>query len=81
MKGRFTELLASKYATHALDYIFTNPVFRNSRFTKNAGIPSHTAARFSRVLLEHDLLSTRIEAAGRQSAVYAFAPLLNLVKN
>ena len=61
MKGRFTELLASKYATHALDYIFTNPVFRNSRFTKNAGIPSHTA--------------------GRQSAVYAFAPLLNLVKN
>lgn len=80
MKLRFAELLASRWSTQALDYIFTNPVFRNSRFTKNAGIPNQTAARFSRKLLEENLLLTRLEPAGRQSAVYSFEPLLQLVR-
>lgn len=80
MKIRFSELLASRYSTQALDYIFTNPVFRNSRFTNNAGIPKQTAARFSRVLLENQLLETKLEPSGRQSAVHAFEPLLKLVR-
>jgi len=42
MKIRFLDLLASRYSTQALDYIFTNPVFRNSRFTNNSGIPKQT---------------------------------------
>lgn len=80
MKIRFLDLLASRYSTQALDYIFTNPVFRNSRFTNNSGIPKQTAARFSRVLLENQLLETKLEPSGRQSAVYAFEPLLKLVR-
>ena len=80
MKIRFSELLASRYSTQALDYIFTNPVFRNSRFTNNSGIPKQTAARFTRVLLDHQLLETKLEPSGRQSAVYAFEPLLELVR-
>ena len=80
MKVRFAELLNSAKAVTALDYIFTNPVFRNSRFTKHAGIPPHTAARFSRVLLDHNLLVPVREAAGRQSAIYSFEPLLRLVR-
>lgn len=80
MKGRFAELLNSPRAVTALDYVFTNPVFRNSRFTRNAGIPAHTAARFSRILLEQGLLAPVREAAGRQSAIYSFEPLLDLVR-
>ena len=80
MKGRFAELLNSAKAFTALDYIFTNPVFRNSRFTQHADIPPHTAARFSRILLEQGLLVPVREAAGRQSAIYSFEPLLNLVR-
>jgi Fic family protein len=80
MKVRFAELLASRWSVQALDYLFTNPVFRNSRFTRNAGIPPPTAARFTRKLAEEGLLSTRVEAAGRQSAVYSFEPLLALVR-
>lgn len=80
LKPRFTKLLASRWSTQALDYLFTNPVFRNSRFTKQSGIPSQTAARFSRKLLEEGILSVRLEASGRQSAVYSFEPLLELVK-
>jgi len=80
MKPRFTELLSSKYAVAALDYLFTYPVFNNSRFTKNAGIPSQTAARFTRVLLREGLLQSVIEASGRRPAVYRFEPLMERVR-
>ncbi len=80
MKPRFAELLASKYAMAALDYLFTHPVFSNSRFTRNAGIPSQTAARFSRVLLQEGLLQVVREPAGRRSARYRFEPLMQRVR-
>jgi len=80
MKPRFAELLASKYAVAALDYLFTNPVFSNSRFTRSAGIPSQTAARFSRVLLQHGLLQVVREPAGRRPAIYRFEPLMRRVR-
>lgn len=80
MKPRFIELLASKYAVAALDYLFTNPVFSNSRFTRNAGIPPQTAARFTRVLLRESLLQVVREAAGRSPAIYRFEPLMKRVR-
>lgn len=80
MKLRFADLLSSKYSVAALDYLFTNPVFRNNRFTRNAGIPSQTAARFTRILLQERLLETVQEAAGRKSAIYRFEPLMKLVR-
>ncbi|MFT3789830.1 MAG: Fic/DOC family N-terminal domain-containing protein [Rudaea sp.] len=80
MKPRFAELLASKYAVAALDYLFTNPVFANSRFTRAAGIPVQTAARFTRVLSQAGLLQIVIEASGRRSAIYRFEPLMQRVR-
>lgn len=80
MKIRFSKLLASKWSVAALDYLFTYPVFRNSRFTRSAGIPAQTAARFTRILLREDLLQTVQEAAGRRPAIYRFEPLMELVR-
>lgn len=80
MKLRFAELLSSKYAVSALDYLFTSPVFNNSRFTHFAGIPHQTAARFTRVLLQEGLLQTVREASGRRSAMYRFEPLMQRVR-
>lgn len=80
MKPRFAELLASRHAVTALDYLFTHPVFSNSRFTHKAGIPKQTAARFSRVLLDAGLLQVVREAAGRRSALYRFEPLMQRVR-
>lgn len=80
MKPRFSELLASKHAVAALDYLFTYPVFGNSRFTRSAGIPAQTAARFTRVLLQAGLLQPVIEASGRRSAIYRFEPLMQKVR-
>jgi len=80
MKQEFSNALASKWSVNALDYVFTNPVFRNNRFTHHGGIPPASAARFTRVLLEHNLLRTLEEPSGRRSALYAFEPLLELVR-
>ena len=80
MKPRFADLLGSRYSVAALDYLFTWPVFRNSVFAQKAGIPAPTARRFTRVLLEQDLIETVREASGRRSAIYRFEPLMERVR-
>lgn len=80
MKVVFSELLSSRWSVNALDYIFTNPVFKNSRFTSNSGIPAPTAAKFTRKLLDRGLIVTKQEASGRRPALYSFEPLMKLVR-
>ncbi len=80
MKPIFSDSLSSKWSVHALDYIFKYPIFRNNGFTSKSGIPGPTAARFTRVLLDKELLRTLEESSGRRPALYAFEPLLQLVR-
>ena len=80
MKQIFSDALASKWSFVALDYIFTNPIFRNNKFTSKSGIPAPTASRFTRVLLNKGLIRTIEEPSGRRPALYAFEPLLKLVR-
>ncbi len=80
MKHRFASLLSSKWSVRALDYIFTNPIFRNNGFTTRSGIPGATASRFTRVLLDEGLLQTVRPAAGRRPATYRFEPLMERVR-
>ena len=80
MKTVFSKALSSKWSVNALDFVFTNPVFRNNKFTSKSGIPTASAARFTRVLLEKDLIATVEEASGRRPALYSFEPLMDLVR-
>lgn len=80
MKQRFSELLSSKWSVNALDFVFTNPIFRNNKFTNHSGIPSASAARFTRVLAENGLIVLAEEASGRKPALYRFEPLMELVR-
>lgn len=80
MKLTFAAVLSSKWSVHALDFVFTNPVFRNNRFTNDSGIPPVVAKRFSRTLLEQGLIVQKQPAAGRRSALYSFEPLMRLVR-
>lgn len=80
MKTRFRELLSSQWSTAALDFLFSRPVFRNNVFTGKSGIPTPTAHRFARTLLEHGFIETIEPAAGRRPALYSFEPLLRLVR-
>jgi len=80
MKIVFADTLSSKWSVNALDFIFTNPVFRNNKFTSNSGIPTASAARFTRLLLEKGLITTIEEASGRRPAMYSFEPLMDIVR-
>lgn len=80
MKQVFSDVLSSKWSVTALDFVFTNPVFRNNKFTSNSGISAATAARFTRTLLDEGIIRTVEEASGRRPALYSFEPLMNLVR-
>ena len=80
MKEEFRNVLSSQWNQVALDYVFTNPIFRNNSFTNKAGIPKHTAHKMSRALVEAGLLSTIEAASGQRPSLLAFRPLLDLVR-
>ena len=80
MKGVFREKLASRYHDKVLEFIFSNPLFKNNKFTKNAEIPTATAYKFIKTLTDDELLKTVEEAAGRRPALYAFAPLMKIIR-
>jgi Fic family protein len=80
MKDRFREELSSQWAIDALDFVFTNPTFRNNRFTAYDRIPSHVAMNFTRKLREAGLLSQIEPGSGRRPAMYAFQPLIDIVR-
>ena len=80
MKRRFAELLSSKWAITVLDFVFTRPIFRNNTFTGRSGIPEATAHKLTKILSDAGLLRTLDPASGRRPALYAFEPLLALVR-
>src|SRR5690554_911978 len=79
-KAEFSELLASKWNLEILDYIFTNSIFRNNKFVKSTGIPNATAVPIIKKLVEAEYLVVREESSGRRAALYAFEPMMKLVR-
>lgn len=80
MKETFRERLSSQWSINALDFVFTHPIFWNNFFTKRSGIPEQTAQRFSRVLIETDLLSIVQRPSGQRPGLYAFEPLMRIIR-
>jgi len=80
MRERFREILNSQFHDQALDFVFSRPVFRNDQFVEKSGIPTSSARLMSRRLAEVGMLRTIQPASGRRAALYAFDPLLDLLK-
>ncbi|PCJ84511.1 MAG: cell filamentation protein Fic [Hyphomicrobiales bacterium] len=80
MKIVFRERLASQWSIVAQDFIFSQPIFRNNRFTQKSGIPKQTAAKFTRMLVDDGLLRELVPASGRRAALYSFEPLMKIVR-
>ncbi|MGS2737998.1 Fic family protein [Sinomicrobium sp. M5D2P17] len=79
-KSDFSDLLSSKWNMEIVDFIFTYPVFRNSKFVSNTKIPNATAVIIIRKLIDNGYLILKEEASGRRAAMYAFEPLMKLVR-
>ncbi len=80
MRERFRETLNSQFHNRALDFVFASPVFRNDQFVEKSGIPASSARVLSRRLVDVGLLRSLEPSAGRRAALYAFDPLLDLLK-
>ena len=80
MKRTFTDILSSKHALSVLDAIFTTPVFQVPKISRQTEIPQATIGKFIRRLLDAELINIRQQGSGRRPALYAFEPLLKLVR-
>ncbi len=80
MKETFRQVLNSQWSTMALDFMFANPYFRNNQFTRSSKVPEQTAFKLSRRLHEAGLLRVVSNASGQRPAMFAFEPLLKVVR-
>jgi Fic family protein len=80
MRESLRELLKSRWTGDVLTYIFANPIFRNSRFTRDSGIPKPTANGITNRLVAAGVLQVLIPPSGRAPGLYAFPALLEIVQ-
>lgn len=80
MKTRFREELNSQWAGDAVDFMFSNPTFRNNRFTKMTDIPPHVAMTMTRKLRDAGFIRQVMPSSGRRPAMYSFEPLLDIMR-
>ncbi len=78
MKHRMAEMTHSQYAIHALDWIFSRPIFSSSDFASEAGIPAPTARRILSVLCDEEVLAVLSPASGRRAARLTFPKLIEI---
>lgn len=80
MKLRFRDELKSEWSVEALDFMFANPSFKNSKFTAHDRIPPHVASSMTRKLREVGILSQYVAGSGRRPAIYGFKPLIDIIR-
>lgn len=81
MKGKFAEMLKSRWAMAALDCIMERPIFHNRTLSDHSAIPPPTVARFTKRLAAAGVLDVLEPASGRRGALYKFEPLLRLIRD
>ena len=80
MKTIFADTLSSKDSIQVLDFIFTNPIFKNSQMAKFTGIGKQNIGRFTKALLERKIIQLSQKSSGRRGALYSFESLLKIVR-
>ena len=80
MKLEVAELTRSRFAIHALDWIFEYPIFSSSHFLERAGIPKKSARRLLRALFEGEIVTVLIRGSGRRPTVFAYPAVLNIAE-
>ena len=80
MKLRVSEATNSRYAIHALDWIFQYPIFSSNHFARDAEIPVATARRILSALISNNVLKTLRNSSGRRPAILMFQDVLDIVE-
>lgn len=80
MKIPFAHALSSKWNIQVLDVIFARPIFNNNHLTEISQVSKQSATRFTKSLLQHELIHIITPPSGSRGALYSFEPLLKLVR-
>ena len=80
MKFRVSDATRSRYAIHALDWIFQYPIFSSSHFVARTGIPQRSAWRLLGTLYDDGILKALSSGNGRRAATYGCTEILNIVE-
>ncbi|MCU0660789.1 MAG: Fic family protein [Myxococcota bacterium] len=81
LKLRVVELTHSAYAIPALDWIFSNPIFRSTAFIEGAHVPAPTARRILSIFKKELILQELSRSKGSRAAAYVCPRLLNLASS
>lgn len=79
-KRRLLDLLRSRHAILALDWMFQRPTFSSTAFVTGSGIPASTARRFLAVLSEAGVLRIVRLGRGRRPGIYVFPDILRIAE-
>ena len=80
MKLRVSEAVRSRYAIHALDWIFQYPIFSSSGFNTGSEIPAPTARRVLNALVDHGVLEVSRASSGRRPAILVFQDVMDVAE-
>jgi Fic family protein len=78
-RTKVRDVLRSRWSVETVNFIFANPVFRNNRFTRDAGIPKETANALTNAMVTSRILEILRPPAGRAPGLYAFPALLEIL--
>ena len=80
LKPQVVDWTHSQYAIHALDWIFSRPIFKSTDFIASSSIPDPSARRLLTHLKKAGLVKEITPGRGRRAAVLAFPDLLNIAE-
>ena len=80
LKEEIVELTHSQYATKALDWFFSRPIFALKTFVETSGIPEPTARRIAKLATDDGILKVIRMGSGRRSTRFRFPALLDITE-
>ncbi|MGA1871791.1 MAG: Fic family protein [bacterium] len=80
MQKRIAAMTRSPYAVHALDWIFSTPIFKSTDFGSHAHIPPATARRILSILRKEGIVGKLEEGSGQKAPILVFSKLLNVAE-
>ena len=80
MKTRVSQATNSRYAIHALDWIFQYPIFASNQFAHSTQLPAATGTRILNALVDHEILEVAVASAGRRPSVLLFQDVLDIAE-
>ncbi len=81
LKRTVSDATRSPHAIHALDWIFSQPVFATPSFAQGTGLPTSTASRILHQLRSCGILMEIRAGSGPSPAILAFPDLLAIVED